>query len=60
MLDKALKWIYDNRDFFNPLLDDTDLNIKKMFAELQLALLLGQRHHKFLATSTVNILNKLF
>lgn len=29
MLNKALKWVYDNRDFFNPLFDNTDLYIKK-------------------------------
>lgn len=59
MLNKALKWVYDNRDFFNPLFDDTDLYIKKMFAELQLALLLGHRSKRVLAMDTIDILNKL-
>ncbi len=58
-INKSLKWIYHNRILFNPLTDDTDLYIKKMFAELQLALLLGQRNQKFLSTDTVYMLNKL-
>lgn len=59
MLNKALKWIYDNKDFFNPLSDDTDLHIKKMFAELQLALLLGHRHKNILKADSITLLDEL-
>lgn len=59
MLNKALTWVYDNRKYFDPLSDDTDTHIKKMFAELQLALILGKRNQQFLASNTICILDKL-
>lgn len=58
-IDKALSWIYENMQFFNPLADLADMYRQKMFAELQLVLLISNRNKQFLVESSKSLLGKL-
>lgn len=59
IIDKALSWICESKDFFNPLTDSTDMYAKKMFAELQLVLLIGKRNEEYLMPETIALMEKL-
>lgn len=56
---KAISWINMNRLFFNPLTNPHDLYAKKMFGELQLMLLVGQRCKRHLSEDVVALLEEL-